>query len=112
MPDDAYQVVEHLGAIYDIEEMLDRIRVKSDLETAVEWDKRLRRSLHALGNMPKKFPVFADAPPRAVYRTHFEQLRHIYYEVFEAERVVRVLYVWHGHRDDTPDLARQNDPLV
>ncbi len=110
--DDVFQVIEHPGAIHDIGEILDRILLKTYIETAAGWDRRLRRFLRKLGNMPTKFLVFAPPPPRAVHRTHFEHNRHVYYDVFETERIVRILYLWHGHRGETPDLDRRADPLT
>ena len=106
-----YRVVEHPGASADIAEIATWVRRKADLATAEVWVGRLRRFLQTFGTMPGMHPVVAPPPPRAVHRTNFERKRYVYYEVFEADRIVRVLYVWHGGRDAGPDLLRQIDPL-
>ena len=109
---DLYRVVKHPAAEDDVRDMVAYVALQSSLEAALEWASRLDDFIDSLNYMPTKFPVFADPPPRAIHRTHFEQNRQIYYDVFAPERVVRILYVWHGRRGETPDLERRDDPLT
>lgn len=66
----------------------------------------LRGQIAGLDLMPGSHARIADGPPRPAYRmTYHSHL--VYYEVYEQERAVQVLYVWHAARGTRPDLTRQ-----
>ena len=102
--------MQHPGVTEDVDQIAERSRGAADRQTADAWVDRLLAFFETFGTFPTRCPVVAPPPPRAVRRTNFERKRYVYYEAFEADRVVRVLYVWHGGRDAGP-APRQTDPL-
>lgn len=105
--DRRYRVVVHPLAEAEIDEVYDYIiRTHDDSIGAEVWLSGLRRQIRSLSFLPERNPKAGTGTHRpifrCVYRSHL-----IYYEVFESELVVQVLYVWHGARYNRPDLARQ-----
>ena len=106
-----YEVITHPGAEADIDAMVDWLLDEGAGENALKWARRLRRFITALDTFPSGRQTISTRPPRPAYSVPFERRRLVIFEVFEAERVVRVLYVWHGYRKGRPDLGRQDDLL-
>ena len=68
--------------------------------------------IDSLDIFPEGCQRVSDQPPRPVYCRTFKRAYLVYHEVFEKERIVRILYVWDGRRHDRPDLTRQHDALA
>ena len=107
-----YEVVNHPEAEADIDRIVDWLIDEGAGVNALRWARRLRRFIAGLDVFPAGRTPVSTAPPRPAYAVAFERKRLVFYEIFEAEEVVRVLYVWHARRGTRPDLGRQADPLV
>ena len=107
-----YKVVYHPGATEDLNAIRDYIAVVGQRPlTALRVVDRLEAAANGVRTFPHGYPVFSAAPPRES-RVVVSKPYLIYYEIFEPDRVVRVLYFWHGRRGTRPDFARQDDPLA
>ncbi|MEM6314222.1 MAG: type II toxin-antitoxin system RelE/ParE family toxin [Planctomycetota bacterium] len=76
---------------------------------ALAWIEGLERLIESLDFMPTRFPVHIDDGPRPIHRTHYHS-HLLFYEVVAEDRVVRVLCLWHAHRDTEPNLQSRQAP--
>ena len=107
-----HQVTTHPGFDGDLARIARYIAVEQERPwDAEKFSAALRRHIAELAGVPAGYTKASEGPPRPAYKRVFKKTYLVYHEVFEAERVVRVLYVWHGRRRDRPDLGRQDDPL-
>lgn len=106
-----YRLEFHPDFYGDVRGMAKRIASQGSPLNAERWSERVVRFCYNLDTQPVGFVKVHDGPPRPAYQTPFERTRLVFYEVFDDEQVVRVLYLWHAARRDRPDLVRQWDPL-
>ena len=110
-PPPPHRVIRHPGADADIEQIVEYIgEVKKAPANARRYAAKLIGTCDRLDIFPDAYTQVKPPPPRPVYRYVVDGTYLLLYEVFPNERVVRVLYVWHGARRP-PNFRRQRDPL-
>ncbi|MEM8874236.1 MAG: type II toxin-antitoxin system RelE/ParE family toxin [Planctomycetota bacterium] len=110
--DIAYAIEYHPGALIDLDIMHGFIAARSEsLRPADRFVAAVRAEVERLDRLPDGYPIASEPPPRHAFWIPFKRKYLIFFEVFEVERVCRVLYLWHAARSDRPDFARQDDQL-
>ena len=107
-----FLVIRHPRVDADVAEQIHYIIEKHDEpDGALAWAEGLDEVYARLDVLPHRYPVveatrqFPRPIRKIVYHSHL-----VFYEVFEPQAVVRVLYVWHAARGRLPDFARRHDP--
>ena len=110
-----YRIVFHAGARQDLLEVVEYIRDKEKNPiNARRFNDLVEAEAERLHTFPDAYRQVADGPPRPVHAVVVRGAPNhvLYYDVFEEENAVRVLFVWDGRRRSGPDVSsRRFDPL-
>ena len=109
-----YRIQFHPGAVEDVLDVARHIR--DDRQNPANADRFVGLVYAQAGRLdtfPGAYRDVSDAPPRPVHAVPVRSARSysLYFEVFEDEALVRVLYVWDNRRGTQPNLGRRHDPL-
>ncbi len=98
-----FSIVWTEPALSDLEELVSFI-AKDGAETAVRVGDEIVAHVSLLESFPEIGPVYRRRPDGDVRQITCRPFR-VFYRVQHAERVVEILHVWHGARQEPGDMV-------
>jgi toxin ParE1/3/4 len=94
----AYKILYTEEALADLEVILDFIR-SDNPAVAERFGTALLNHIELLQNFPR---IGAPVPKRAGVRKILHSPVRVYYRLHEDNRLIEILHLWHGARQDPP----------